>query len=200
MTAGSPSATEIAAATERALAGLQTELDPVTPEVGAAPTPLAVDTSPVAAFLDVLVWVLVAAGVVVLVTMAVQSLARRRTGEAADEAPEEPGPRAEAAVRPPEAATRAAARGDFGEALRLLLGEVLPRFYRGRGDGWPEAWTSRQCLRHVPRAEPARADLADLVATVERHHFGGRPATAVDWERWRERAPAPGHANEGGGR
>jgi len=193
MTTGSPSAAEIAAATERALRGLQTGIEPV-PAADAQPAldgAVATGAGTLAMFLQVFAWILAAAAAVLLVVLALQMLQRRQRRPAAGAAEESDGPGSPDAdaTAPPASALAAAARGDHGEALRLLLAEVLPRFYRGRGRGWPAAWTSRQCLRQVPAAEPGRADLAALVAAVERHHFGGEPATAEDWDRWRRRGP-----------
>ncbi len=203
---GPPSAAEIAAATERALAGLQTELAPPSAAVPARPqAALAVDAAPLADFLQLLTWLLVAVAAVLLVTMVVQSVRARRAGRTGPSPASGPADRDDPAAREltaPEAARAAAARGDFGEALRLLLGEVLGRFGRRAGGGWPEAWTSRQCLRRIPAGEPGREPLAGLVAAVERHHFGGRPASAADWEHWRQRAeglaPAAGADSRGG--
>ncbi|MEZ4386917.1 MAG: DUF4129 domain-containing protein [Candidatus Krumholzibacteriia bacterium] len=176
------------AALERALSGLQTDVpESLLVDDHGAQALITVPGDPLASFLQVMSWALLAAGVVLLVAVLGRSLVARlesRAGEGADSdpAPDE-GP-ASGPAAPPEAALGAASRGDFGEALRLLLGEVLPLFYTGRGDGWPAAWTSRQCLGRVSPQEPARADLAQLVAVVERHHFGGRPAGPADWECW----------------
>ncbi len=196
-------AAEIAAATERALAGLQTELDPV----GSAPSPtpgaaLTMDAAPLGDVLQLLTWLLVAVAVVLLATMTVHGVLARRAGR--DSGAQAPAPdrpeRSDQLDAAPPAAVRAADRGDFGEALRLLLGEVLGRFGRRAGGGWPEAWTSRQCLRRIPASDPGREPLAGLVAAVERHHFGGRSASAADWEHWRQRAGGLAPATGAGAR
>lgn len=71
----------------------------------------------------------------------------------------------------------------FGEAIHALgLGVLGELERRARGPAAPASLTSREVLRHaaLPSAE-AGADLAFLVAAVERAHFGGRSAGPEDW-------------------
>ena len=188
-----PAQQALETALARALDGKQTRIEPVDPSGLLAPAVL-VSAAPLATFMRLFTYLLLAAGLVLLVTIIVQRIHSGRgtrptstAGEdAAAAAADTPGHGRDSV---PEAAARAAARGEYGEALRLLLGEVLLRFYRGKGPGWPESWTSRQCLRRLADPGSSRADLAELVATVERHHFGGLPAVVSDWEHWRRLAP-----------
>jgi hypothetical protein len=145
---------------------------------------------PSAGFFQLLTWLVVIAAAAVVITVIAQSIVdrRRRHGTATEPADADDEAAAKVAYTVPQSAADAAARGDFAEALRLLLRDALPRFYRGKAGQWPIAWTSRTCLRRIPAGEPARTELADLIAAVERHHFGGRPVGAADWDAWRVRA------------
>lgn len=184
-----PPRTGLDEAVDRALAGMQTEITPL-PERSMS-EPRSVSVGSLGGFFELLTWLVVVAAVAVVITVVVQRVAdrkrRRRTpteGEREDVLASAP-----VAYVIPESAAAAAARGDYAEALRLLLRDALPRFYRGSAGAWPPSWTSRSCLRRVPADEPARPELAALVAAVEQHHFGGRPVHAADWDSWRVRAP-----------
>jgi hypothetical protein len=160
-----------------------------------------------AVFAEVLLWVVVGAAVVVLLAAIL-----RGAGVAAPEPGNAPKkkvvagsaetPATDAEVLPDHA--RLAAVGEFAAALRALL---LRAFHVAHGGAAnvPLHTTARELLRRVRAERAAVEPLAGLVATVERVHFGGRPADRAlydascaqfaAWEsRWRAESKTEGSA------
>lgn len=130
----------------------------------------------------VLFWAVVVLAVALLVAAIVRSWRGRR----------EPAPRRETvraqSVPSPEAATEAmqdyerlAAAGEFAAALRALLQHAFAA-WTARGGSLPVHATGREVLRLVRRKVVATEPLAQLVAAVERVHFGGRPADRAQYD------------------
>jgi hypothetical protein len=69
-----------------------------------------------------------------------------------------------------------AARGDWTEAIHLLLLASVDNLKRRLGQNVPAALTSRELLAHVSLPDGGRTAFADLVNAVEFSHFGGKPA------------------------
>ena len=75
-----------------------------------------------------------------------------------------------------------AARGDWAEAIHLLLLASVDNLKRRLGQSVPAALTSRELLGQVALPDTGRAAFADLVGAVELSHFGGKPAGPALYE------------------
>lgn len=100
---------------------------------------------------------------------------------------------APAAARRPAAPALAdhealAGAGRYAEAIHALLLRVLAEL-RMRSEV-PSAWTSREVVAHVPLAGETKDGLRTLVHAVERTHFGGLPADAMEYRRQADAATA----------
>ncbi len=76
-----------------------------------------------------------------------------------------------------------AAEGRFADAIHVLLLRALRDVARARGD-FARGTTSREVVARVDESA-AQTALAELVATAERHEFGGRDLGRPDFERCR---------------
>ncbi|WP_420346683.1 DUF4129 domain-containing protein [Pelagibius sp.] len=84
-----------------------------------------------------------------------------------------------------EEADKLAAAGRFAEAIHLLLLVAMDRLRRELGARVAPALTSREVLRLAPVPAPAAAPLERMVSLSEIKHFGGRDATAPDYDQCR---------------
>jgi len=75
-----------------------------------------------------------------------------------------------------------AARGDWAEAIHLLLLASVDNLKRRLGQSVPAALTSRELLGQIALPDAGRAAFADLVSAVELSHFGGKPAGPALYE------------------
>jgi hypothetical protein len=126
-------------------------------------------------------WVLLAAALLLVFVWIGQSLALRRREPAAAEAkPDSPAPAAVETLPGDPAAL--AAEGRYGEAVHALLLAAIAIVSRRFRLPLPPSRTSRELLRAVPLQGPAREAFAGLVQTVERSWFGGAPVAAADYE------------------
>ncbi len=130
----------------------------------------------------VLLWVVVGLAVLLLVAAVARSWRGRRepakllakvraTSKPQDEPPAEPVPDHE----------RLAAAGEFGAAVHALLLHAFAAWTARRGL-LPAHATGRAALGLVRHKAAAVEPLAQLVAAVERVHFGGRPADRAQYE------------------
>jgi len=78
-----------------------------------------------------------------------------------------------------------ASRGQFAQAVHLLLVRVLSELVAKRGVSLSPAWTSRDVVRRVALPPDPAAALEALVAAVEISLFGGRAVTEEDYRRSR---------------
>ncbi|MBL8727299.1 MAG: hypothetical protein JNM25_02635 [Planctomycetes bacterium] len=76
---------------------------------------------------------------------------------------------------------RLAAAGEFGAAVHALLQRAFAAWMAQRG-GLPPHATGRAALGLVRKQAATTEPLAQLVAAVERVHFGGRPADRAQYE------------------
>ncbi|HIC79393.1 MAG TPA: DUF4129 domain-containing protein [Kiloniellaceae bacterium] len=81
-----------------------------------------------------------------------------------------------------EEADKLAAAGRFAEAIHLLLLVAMDRLRRELGARVPPALTSREVLRLAPVPASAAAPLERMVSLSEIKHFGGRDASAPDYD------------------
>lgn len=132
---------------------------------------------------EILFWLLVAAGVVLLATLMVRAVLRWRNRETgpdpvvADWRPEAAAARALLAD-----ADRLAADGRFDEAARLLLHRSLEEIGEHRPALVRPAATAREIggARNLPVA--VKLTFAPIAAAVERSLFGGRSLQRSDWD------------------
>ena len=81
---------------------------------------------------------------------------------------------------------RLAADGRYADAIHAMLLRALA-LSAGRLElTWPHSLTSREIMGSASLTEPARANLDDLIARVEIHHFGGRTPHREDFLHCRE--------------
>ncbi|MBL9076892.1 MAG: DUF4129 domain-containing protein [Planctomycetes bacterium] len=130
---------------------------------------------------QILLWTIVALAIALLVASIVRGLGGSATAARAP-SPTKPAARpAAVAGNPPEPDAalpdhaRLAAAGDFAGAVRAVLQAAFAAWVQ-RGGPLPRAATAREVLRLVRNRRLADAPLAQLVAAVERAHFGGRGA------------------------
>jgi hypothetical protein len=88
--------------------------------------------------------------------------------------------------RPLGDADELARRGEFAEAIHVLLLRTLQELARSAAVRVAPATTSREVLARVPLLADARSALAGLITAVEITHFGDEPANAADYERCRQ--------------
>jgi len=84
------------------------------------------------------------------------------------------------------AATELARQGRFGEAMHLILLQALIAVRQAPGEEIADSLTSREILRNSRLSNPARAALREIVARVERSHFGHYPASPDDYAACRD--------------
>ena len=165
------------------------QIDPLPPEPEPPVEPPEFgDLSALGEVLRVLLWVLVAAGVALVVFSIVtgRPLVSGRAGGRASSlvatAGEATGDgRRRDMVTSLTQADRLAAEGAYAEALHMLLHFGLAEMRRAADGSLSSALTSREVLRRPVLSDDARAALSPLVDAVEISHFGGRQATADDY-------------------
>jgi hypothetical protein len=81
-----------------------------------------------------------------------------------------------------------ARRGAYAEAIHLLLLAVVEIMRQRADQTIAPAMTARELVRAATLGDDRRDDLAGLVATSERGHFGGRPADRPTFEQCRDQA------------
>jgi hypothetical protein len=79
------------------------------------------------------------------------------------------------------AADELAARGQFVEAMHVLLLQGLAYIRQRLNRPLSDSLTSREILRSTNLPEAARASLRDVIARVELTYFGRRPAALADY-------------------
>jgi uncharacterized protein DUF4129 len=160
----------------------QVELPSRRPPDGEAAVPPQLDI--VFLILKLLFYLVVAAGLVGLVVAATRSfLGRRQRDEASEPDRTAESALAGAAVEVDLKKVRALAdRGDFGDAIHLLLLLTFQSLCDLAGTELRPAWTSREILREIPLPEAAQQALRSLVTAVELSHFGGVEPTRADFE------------------
>lgn len=133
----------------------------------------------------ILLWSFVAAVVLVLVATIVRSGRGAKSPPPPGKAKVRAGPAAEPAGAPPAEVVpdheRWANAGDFAAALRALLQRAFV-VSRDQSGGLPVHATARELLRRLRGKPVAIEPLVHLVETVERVHFGGRPADRTVYE------------------
>lgn len=167
--------------------------DPKDLDEGEAPTGKGINLAPVAvpvigagAELSRIVFIVLAAAVIVLVlvwlAMALfQKIAKERQDAGSEPAAgdDETEPKRELDV---EDATRLATEGRYGEAIHALLLAAIQHFaVRAHMQVQPSR-TSRELARLLPLTGESRAKFNELVIAVERTLFGGEPAAAEDFQ------------------
>lgn len=134
------------------------------------------------AFAAVVLWFALAVAVLVLVVVIVRAIGSR------GEAPPRPAvPRAAPAPAPhaPEPVLadheQLAAAGDFAAAIHALLLHAFALLDR-RAGALPVGATGREVVRRAGELQLPTGSLGRLAQTVERLHFGGRPAERAHYE------------------
>lgn len=127
------------------------------------------------------VWVALAAVVLVALAALLRNRGAREKARAPGEAgvAEEPRARLDA---PRARAEALAGAGRYAEAVHALLLETIAALAATRSGRLPEAWTSREIQREAPMPGSARACFGDLVDAVELSLFGGRDVDPEAWE------------------
>lgn len=141
-----------------------------------------------------LMWLLIAAGsvlVVIFVVNELTSLRRRARGGAqwaedaiakAERHAAEPGSRTSL-----DAADRLARNGEYGEALHMLLLDCIAQLRRLRFESLiAPSMTSRELASQLTLPEPSAEALSSMVSAVELSHFGGRQPEEQDYANCRE--------------
>jgi hypothetical protein len=165
--------------------------DAIPQDSGGTPVRFPALPAELGAVAEMLLYLLLAAGIVLAVFALVQRL-RSRSASAGLEPPE--APREEAVPRRPERpapelddAGRLAAEGRWDEALHMLLLQAI-RILSGRLPApLPPSSTSRELLRLVPLSAEARQAFAGMVRAVELSLFGGAPVGPEEYRENRER-------------
>jgi len=124
-----------------------------------------------------LMWIVVVAVAVFAIVWLVREIPQRsfRKRAAAAATPETAAGAAPTAIPAPRAL---AAEGRFGEAIHVLLLELIASL----GERVAPAWTSREVLRRLRWPADAKEPVRNLVGRVEQILFGGKTARAVDFE------------------
>ncbi len=158
---------------------------------GVSLPPVAAPVIGAGAELTKIVFIVLAAAVVVLILVwliqaLLQKIGRRASGaEAGAVVPGE----AAAPERPVdvEDATRLAAEGRYGEAIHALLLAAIQHFAARAPMPLQASRTSRELARLLPLTGESRPKFNELVMAVERTLFGGQAAAAEDYQRSLER-------------
>lgn len=79
-----------------------------------------------------------------------------------------------------------AQEGRFTEAMHVLLLQSLAEIRRRLGEHFADSLTSREILHRARISDSGRASLGDIVARVERSHFGEQEAGAADYRLCRD--------------
>ncbi|MCC6780216.1 MAG: DUF4129 domain-containing protein [Hyphomicrobiales bacterium] len=152
---------------------LQTEL-PRLPE----PSRLSVQLPPE------LLWLFVAIGVGILLYAfrdLIPLLRRRRSTWSSDEITAGGVSARSVADAALEAADDLAARGQFVDAMHVLLLHGLAELRRGLGEPFADSLTSREILQRARLPDLGRSSLRAIVDRVEWTYFGEHEATAADY-------------------
>lgn len=146
-------------------------------------------------FAQLLMYILMIAGIVALVFWAVSELSGYWKDKPDDDAEGLAGGDDDAVVtRPLGDADALAQQGKFGEAIHVLLLRTLLEL-SARGDKpLPDSLTSREILRRVDVPDDARNALSGLITAVEVSHFGeavpGEPEYHACLQRFQQFASA----------
>jgi hypothetical protein len=147
--------------------------------------------SPMTSFAQVLLWIVVA----LIVGLSAFWIARELGGYAGDApasadddggARARDGPERRVVERPLGDADELAMRGQYGEAIHVLLLRTLQELAARLPERLPPSLTSREILGRVRMPDDARAALGVLVAQAEVSHFGGRTPDAGDFASCRQ--------------
>ena len=74
-----------------------------------------------------------------------------------------------------------ASRGQYGEAMHVLLLKSLGEIRLRLGTSFAASLTSREILRKIPLPQAGTGALGAIVHSVEQTYFGGRPAGQEDY-------------------
>lgn len=132
-------------------------------------------------------YVLVAAAVLLILSWIALEVVSRRRGRRSDPgAKAEPGEEGEAAPERDavlDDASRLAAEGRYGEAIHVLLLVAIRQLAERSRVTLPPSRTSRELVRLLPLGAESRETFAELVRSVELSLFGGVAAGPEDYER-----------------
>lgn len=85
-----------------------------------------------------------------------------------------------------EEADALAARGEYAEAVRLILRRSIQDIERARPDAVRQSYTAREIARSTALGPQTRETFSRIARIVELSHFGGRSVGAQDYARARE--------------
>jgi hypothetical protein len=97
------------------------------------------------------------------------------------------------------AADDLAAKGQFVEAMHVLLLQGLADIRQGLDEQFADSLTSREILRSTKLSDNGRIALRDIVSRVEWTYFGEHPAALADYQACRASFNALVQALHGGG-
>jgi hypothetical protein len=134
-------------------------------------------------------WIVVAIAIAILAYLFRDTLLLCGTGTAGDWTESQGGGRDAAPGSDTmvlEAADELAARGQFVEAMHVLLLQGFAYIRQRMKQELSDSLTSREILRSTDLPEAARLSLRDVVARVELTYFGRQPAGLADYAACRE--------------
>lgn len=137
----------------------------------------------------ILLWVVIGVAVALALMWLVKAVVERGESSQRDARRKADGDTDASALPLPDPEALAAA-GRFEEAVHALLLHALAHLGERPEIALAPSWTSREILRRVSLEEGPRGALSELVQSVERCHFGGRPAERADFEQCRSYARA----------
>lgn len=139
---------------------------------------LGIDPQAASAVTSVLVWTFLTCSLVVLV-LAVMRALRSRAAPASED-PASSSAREERVAVLRERARAAEKAGDLVLALRLYFTALVVALGEHGDLEYRDAWTNRELLERGKPGPRADALLRPLVPALDRHSFGGEPATRDD--------------------
>lgn len=131
---------------------------------------------------EAILWVLGAIGVGALVLVLASMISSLRDRRRMAIPKRAAAPKLTVSDAPRQQAESIAAAEDLLGAIRALLAETLRELAQQTRYLPPVSLTSREILARAPLSDPARDALGFLVASVERHHFGGQVPARADYE------------------
>jgi len=147
---------------------------------------------PLGSVAQLLLWALTAVGIGLVVFL----IARELTGYAGDASASDDGEDGDALARdgpdravierPLGDADELARRGQYGEAIHVLLLRTLQELARRLPERLPPSLTSREILGRVRMPDEARRALSVLVSAAEVSHFGGAAPGEADFAACRQ--------------
>jgi hypothetical protein len=145
-----------------------------------------------ARFLTIGLWAVVVLAIIAVVVVVAQAITR--TGVFRPVEKIAPGAvkvaRSRAQVPTIQDADGLAERGEYHDAVHLLLLVAIGEAARATDARFPPSTTSRELTRILPLRDLPKARFGELVASVERSLFGGDVVAATDYALCRERCLA----------